>query len=81
MLHRRKFFKLTAAAIGAMTVGAVNLFAKKMAKKAAKYQETPKGNQQCDNCFHYEAETQTCAIVAGKVAPKGWCSFYAKEQK
>ncbi len=80
MLARRKFFKLTAAAIGTLTLGTVNLFAKKMSKQAAKYQETPKGEQQCDNCFHYEAETKTCAIVEGKVAPKGWCSFYVKEQ-
>jgi hypothetical protein len=48
----------------------------KLAKKDVDYQEQPKGNQRCDNCFNFEAPSG-CKVVEGQVSPQGWCKAYA----
>ncbi len=47
-------------------------------KKVAKYQDHPKGSQQCSTCNFFKPP-HSCQIVAGNISPKGWCSFYAKK--
>jgi hypothetical protein len=49
---------------------------------AVRYQSRPKNGQQCSDCRFYIPdkngdELGACAIVAGKVAPEGWCVSYA----
>jgi hypothetical protein len=52
----------------------------KAAKKLVQYQETPKGNQQCDRCLHF-VPPDTCKLVEGKINPKGWCALFAPKPK
>jgi hypothetical protein len=52
---------------------------------AVRYQLQPKDGQQCSGCRFYIPdrngdELGACAIVAGKIAPEGWCVSYAPIQ-
>lgn len=51
----------------------------KMSQQAAKYQETPKGDQRCDNCVLFEAPS-SCKSVDGTISPQGWCMIYVKKK-
>jgi hypothetical protein len=53
--------------------------AAKVSQKSVRYQDTPKGEQRCDNCALFEAPS-SCKTVEGPVAPEGWCMVYAKKQ-
>jgi hypothetical protein len=53
--------------------------AAKASQKIVKYQDTPKGEQRCENCMQFEAPS-TCKTVDGTVAAQGWCMVYAKKQ-
>ena len=52
----------------------------KVSKAQAKYQDTPKGNQNCAKCLHFVAADSTCKVVEGKVSPLGWCQLWAAKQ-
>lgn len=52
----------------------------KVSKAQAKYQDTPKGNQNCAKCLHFVATDNTCKVVEGKVSPQGWCQLWAAKQ-
>ncbi|MGM0519996.1 MAG: high-potential iron-sulfur protein [Campylobacterota bacterium] len=73
--NRRGFFKFVVASVGVAAFGTTQAFGK-TTKDVAKYVEQPKNGDKCSNCLHFEKETSTCAIVKGKVVPKGWCTFY-----
>jgi hypothetical protein len=45
-------------------------------QSAAGYQATPNGDKRCDGCAHFEAPA-SCKVVAGTIAPSGWCKLYA----
>jgi len=47
----------------------------KMTQKQVSYQDTPKGNQQCDGCKLFQPPN-ACKSVEGEISPKGWCSIY-----
>jgi hypothetical protein len=49
--------------------------AAKMAPKVVAYQDTPKGNQRCDNCKQFEPPA-ACKVVDGEINPAGWCKVY-----
>lgn len=51
----------------------------KLSKTQAQYQDTPKGDQRCDNCLHFVAESNTCKVVEGQVSPSGWSILWAKK--
>ena len=51
----------------------------KLGKTQAQYQEQPKGDQNCANCMHFIAGSNTCQVVEGKVSPNGWCMLWAKK--
>jgi High potential iron-sulfur protein len=53
--------------------------AAKVSQKIVKYQDTPKGEQRCENCKQFEAPS-TCKTVDGTVAAQGWCIVYAKKE-
>jgi hypothetical protein len=72
----------TAASIaGATAVIATSTAAQaaKVSQKLVKYQDTPKGEQRCDNCDLFEAPS-SCKNVDGTVAAQGWCIVYRKKQ-
>jgi hypothetical protein len=64
----------TAVLIGSSTTA----HAAKVPQKAVKYQDTPKGDQRCDNCALFEAPS-SCKTVDGTVSAQGWCIVYAKK--
>lgn len=84
-LSRRQLLTIAAGAAGAsVTVAAAAIGtstsaqAAKVAQKVVKYQDTPKGEQRCDNCSLFEAPS-SCKTVDGTIAPQGWCMVYAKK--
>jgi hypothetical protein len=49
----------------------------KISQEDAKYQDTPKGVQQCDGCNFQPPNA--CKFVEGEIKPDGWCQlFYPK---
>jgi hypothetical protein len=77
---------LTIAAGGASIAGATAIIgtstpaqAAKVPQKIVKYQDTPKGEQRCDNCDLFEAPS-SCKNVDGTIAAQGWCIVYRKKQ-
>lgn len=75
---RRNFISAAAvtggALFGAGLIGA-SPAAAKLPQAAAKYQPTPKGKQQCDNCALWQAPSG-CKLVDGTISPTGWCALY-----
>ena len=49
-------------------------------KASFKYQEKPKGAQECDKCSLFMAPN-ACKVVKGKISPKGWCIAFAPKAK
>jgi hypothetical protein len=50
----------------------------KISQEDAKYQDTPKGAQQCDGCINFQPPN-ACKFVEGEIKPDGWCQlFYPK---
>jgi hypothetical protein len=43
------------------------------------YQTTPKDGKQCNQCLHWQPPAG-CAIVAGVIAPTGWCGVFAPKE-
>lgn len=52
---------------------------KKMSQASAQYQARPKGEQKCDGCRNFIAESNTCKLVEGQISPNGWCVLWAKK--
>lgn len=52
--------------------------AAKLSQAQAKYQDQPKGDQNCANCMHFVAPDQ-CKVVDGPVSPNGWSILWAKK--
>ena len=78
-LSRRTLLHLALAGGGvlvAATVPSIAVAGSKIAKKAVKYQDTPKGAARCDNCRQWQAPA-ACKLVDGVISPSGWCSIYA----
>ena len=85
-ISRRQVLNIAAGAAGASIAGAVAIIgastaaqAAKVSQKIVKYQDTPKGEQRCDNCELFEAPS-SCKNVDGTVAAEGWCIVYRKKQ-
>jgi hypothetical protein len=57
---------------------AVRQAAAKMAKAAAAYQDTPKGDQECSNCSLFQP-SQACQLVDGDIGASGWCKYWVKK--
>jgi hypothetical protein len=85
-ISRRHVLTIAASAAGASITGATAVVgtstpaqAAKAPQKVVKYQDTPKGEQRCDNCDLFEAPS-SCKNVDGIIAPQGWCIVYRKKQ-
>ncbi len=77
----RRVFLRAGAAVGAtvVTAGLVSRASAQDAKieqSAVMYQATPKDGQKCSTCVNFEPPN-ACKIVAGNIAPEGWCAAYA----
>jgi hypothetical protein len=51
----------------------------KVSKRSARYQDSPKGSQQCSGCTHFRGGT--CEIVEGQISPNGWCRHFKAKGK
>jgi hypothetical protein len=69
---------LACAAGAAASLTPVKEAAAKMAQKAAGYQDTPKGDQQCSNCSLFQ-EPNSCTLIDGEISAAGWCKFWVKK--
>ena len=79
-LSRRGFCKHSAttalSAVVLLTLGPKPAAATaKMTQKQAAYQDTPKGDQQCDKCKLFQPPNG-CTSVEGEISPKGWCNIF-----
>jgi hypothetical protein len=84
-ISRRQVLTIAAGAAGAsvaITAAVIGTSmpaqAAKVSQKIVKYQDTPKGEQRCENCVQFEPPS-TCKTVDGTVAAQGWCTVYAKK--
>jgi len=48
---------------------------KKLTQAAARYQATPKGNENCGTCPYFEFP-RSCVVVEGDISPAGWCPIF-----
>ena len=85
-VSRRQILTIAAGAAGSSIAGATAVIgtsaaaqAAKASQKIVKYQDTPKGEQRCDNCELFEAPS-SCKNVDGTIAAQGWCVVYRKKQ-
>jgi hypothetical protein len=80
-ISRRQVLTVAAGVVaGAAIVGtSTPAQAAKASQKTVKYQDTPKGEQRCENCMQFEAPS-TCKTVEGTVAAQGWCMVYVKKE-
>jgi uncharacterized protein YjbJ (UPF0337 family) len=51
----------------------------KVSQASVRYQAQPKGEQKCDGCINFIAESNTCKLVEGQINPDGWCVLWAKK--
>lgn len=51
----------------------------KVPQASVQYQAQPKGDQKCEGCMHFIAESNTCKLVDGQISPECWCSLWAKK--
>ena len=84
-ISRRQVLTIAACATGVSIGGAAAVIgsstpalAAKAPQKAVKYQDTPKGEQRCENCALFEAPS-SCKTIDGTISPQGWCIVYAKK--
>jgi hypothetical protein len=76
-ISRRQVLTIAAGTAGASIAGATAVLgtstaaqAAKVSQKIVKYQDTPKGEQRCDNCDLFEAPS-SCKNVDGTIAAHG----------
>jgi hypothetical protein len=50
----------------------------KPSQKVVGYQDTPHGEQRCDNCLQFVSPS-SCKVVEGDINPAGWCKVYVKK--
>lgn len=51
----------------------------KSSQASVQYQDQPKGDQKCDGCLHFIAESYTCKVVEGQISPNGWCILWIQQ--
>jgi len=85
-LSRRKLLHGAAVAAGggaflaAGMAGSTAAAQSKVSQKLANYQNTPHGDDRCDNCTQWDPPS-SCKLVEGVISPAGWCSLYAPKPK
>jgi hypothetical protein len=82
-MSRRDLLKRVAVLAGGAVVGAGmrvrNAAAQQKAtKEAMKYQDKPKGDQQCSNCAQF-VPPDGCKVVQGSISPQGYCIAWVKK--
>lgn len=81
---RRRFVLLgSALAAGLLGARAAQAQTNPGIRTALKYQDTPKGDQRCNNCIHWVPGANAtarggCKIIPGdtQISPQGWCTAW-----
>ncbi len=60
----------------AAALAAPQTAAAKISKRAAGYQNRPRGRQKCANCRVFYPRSRTCKLVSGRFSPNGWCRLW-----
>jgi High potential iron-sulfur protein len=77
-VSRRRVLTIAAGAAGASIAGVSVVRAQaKTPQKTVKYQDTPHGEQRCENCKQFQPPS-ACKVVDGTISPQGWCMVYVK---
>ena len=50
----------------------------KISQAAVAYQSSPKGNQSCSVCGHFQPPS-SCKTIDGAISPNGWCKIWAQK--
>lgn len=66
-------------AAGAAVASTARAQDEKIAQELVQYQAQPKDGQQCSKCAQWVAPN-ACKIVAGVIAPTGYCVAYAPQE-
>jgi hypothetical protein len=74
-VSRRTMLQATLVAATAAFAGRAGA-QQKIAQNLVQYQNTPKGDQQCDKCSQFIAPS-SCKVVEGVISPKGYCVAFA----
>ena len=74
---RRQVLRAGLAAVGGVVaVSAAAQAQEKISQAQVQYQQSPNNGQHCSICVNFQAPA-SCAIVAGKINPDGWCIAFA----
>nr|WP_294520357.1 high-potential iron-sulfur protein [uncultured Rhodopila sp.] len=74
---RRQVLRAGLAAVGGVVaVSATARAQEKISQAQVQYQQSPNNGQHCSICVNFQAPA-SCAIVAGKINPDGWCIAFA----
>jgi hypothetical protein len=71
VVSRRTMLQATLIAATAGLAGRAGA-QQKIAQNLVQYQNTPKGDQQCDKCAQFVAPS-SCKVVDGVISPRGYC--------
>ena len=81
MGSRRELLRTGAAVLtgGMMVAASARAQDAKIAQELVQYQDKPKDGQACSGCSQWQPPN-ACVIVAGKIAPEGWCVAWAPKE-
>jgi secreted PhoX family phosphatase len=77
-LSRRRFLSLAGTGIIVGTLAQVRRAEAKTSQRAARYQDTPKGDKSCSGCKLFLADENACRVVEGVISPNGYCRFWVR---
>lgn len=75
---RRSAISLAVVIAGPAAINSRAAAQSKISKAQASYQETPRGDQRCGNCAHFNAAENACAVVEGEISPQAWCQLWTQ---
>jgi hypothetical protein len=76
---RREFVGRSAMVLAGMIAWPAAAAAQsKMSKAQVNYQDTPQDDRRCDNCAHFIAADNACAVVQGEISPQAWCQLWTQ---
>ena len=81
MGSRREVLRTGVAVLtgGMMVAASARAQDAKIAQELVQYQDKPKDGQVCTGCSQWQPPN-ACVIVAGKIAPEGWCVAWAPKE-
>lgn len=50
----------------------------KLSKASVGYEHPAKGPDHCGDCVYFQADSNACGLVAGKILPEDWCRRFKR---